>query len=100
VDTEIVKQGYGALIQINPMTVWNIGIDSHVIGCLFLLFFVYCLSFAYMFCIMQGRGILPIRLVYSPEGRGVGDLSWPLSGSIQYDYKQTNHSSMYLLAVN
>jgi hypothetical protein len=23
---------------------------------------------------------LPIRLVYSPEGRGLGNLSWPLSG--------------------
>jgi hypothetical protein len=32
---------------------------------------------------------LPIRLVYSPEGRGIGNLSWPLSGWIQYDYKQT-----------
>jgi hypothetical protein len=82
VDTEIVKEGYGALILINPMSMWNICIDSHVISCLFLfLLFVYCLSFDYMFCITcEGSGILPIRLVYSPEGRGVGNLSWPLSG--------------------
>jgi hypothetical protein len=33
----------------------NICIDSHAIG-LFLLFFVYCWSFAYMFCITcEGR---------------------------------------------
>jgi hypothetical protein len=80
-DTDIVKQGYGVLTQINPMTVLEYLIDSHVIGFLFLfLLFVNCLSFTYLLCITpEGTGILPIRLVYSPEG-GVGNFSWPLSG--------------------
>jgi hypothetical protein len=74
VDTEIVRQGYGALTQINSMTIWIIYIDSHVIGCLFLLFFVYCLSFAYMFCITCKEG------GFSSSGWCIGNLSWPLSG--------------------
>jgi hypothetical protein len=41
----------------------------------------------------RGSGILPIRLVGTSSGeRGLGALSRPLSGRIQYDYKQTNVS--------
>jgi hypothetical protein len=68
VQTEIEKQGYGSLTQVNSVSVWNICIDSHVIGCLLLEFFVYCLSCAYMFSITcDGIGILPTRLLYSPD---------------------------------
>jgi hypothetical protein len=58
VDTQIVKQGYGALTQINAITVGNIRIDSHVIGCLYLLFFdlEICLYVVYD---MRGTGDSP-----------------------------------------
>jgi hypothetical protein len=39
--------------------------------------FTICLEDLYrLLCIC----LFPIRLVYSPEGRGLGNLSWPLGG--------------------
>jgi hypothetical protein len=35
-------------------------------------------------------GFSPSGWCFASEGRGVGNLSWPRRGLIQYDYKQTN----------
>jgi hypothetical protein len=72
--------------------IWSVDSDQHD-DCLEYLYRLPCnclFGFVYLcllldLCYMcgnkwDGRGILPIRLVYSPEGRGVGNLSWPLSG--------------------
>jgi hypothetical protein len=50
-----------------------------------------------MFCITcEGRGILPIRLVYSTKGRGVGNLSWPLYNMITNKQIHSSHVSKRL----
>lgn len=74
--------------------VWSVDSDQHDDCCLeylYICLFVFILFFCCFFVLLvdlcsmcgsqcEGRGILPIRLVYSPEGRGVGNLSWLLSG--------------------